>query len=93
MLGTFDTAGARATIERQGERLAAEVARSVARADVAQIEGPTGEAYLKAVVLGALVRELATQPQQGYPSTYFESPGRHGVIEVLLPEKFGLRPG
>jgi hypothetical protein len=50
------------------------------------------ETYLKAIVLGALARELVTQPQQDYPSTYFESPGRHGVVEVLLPERFELRP-
>jgi curved DNA-binding protein CbpA len=92
VLGTFDTAAARASIAPQTERLVSEVARSLERSDAAQIQGPTGETYLKAVVLGTLANELATQPQQGYPSSYFESPGRHGVVEVLLPARFELQP-
>jgi curved DNA-binding protein CbpA len=92
VLGSFDAGSLRVRMERQGDRLRNELALSLARADAVQLQGPLSETYLKAIVLGALARELVTQPQQDYPSTYFESPGRHGVVEVLLPERFELRP-
>lgn len=92
VLGSFDAANLRAHMGRQRVRLQAEVAQSLARVDAAQLVGPSSEAYLKVVILGALVRELGTPPQQDHPSTYFESPGRYGVVEVRLPEKFALRP-
>lgn len=92
VLGSFDAASLRAHMDRQRVRLQAEVAQSLARADAAQLMGPSSAAYLKVVVLGALVRGLGTPPPQDHPSTYFESPGRYGVVEVLLPEKFALLP-
>jgi curved DNA-binding protein CbpA len=92
VLGSFDAGSLRAHMGRQSERLQAGIAQAVARADAAQLTGPAGEDYLKALVLAALARELGTQPLEDYPSTYFESPGRHGAVDVLLPQHYQLRP-
>ena len=92
VLGSFDAASLRAHVGRQSEALLTEIAGSVARVDAAQFAGPAGETYLKELVVGALVRGLGVHPGDDYPSTYFESPGRHGVVDVLLPERFSLRP-
>ena len=92
VLGSFDAGSLRAHMARQSERLQGGIAQAVARADAAQLSVPAGEAHLKALVLGALASELGTHPAEDYPSTYFESPGRHGVVDVLLPQRYQLRP-
>ena len=91
VLGSFDAPSLRQHIGRQREVLQQQIADRVARADAMRIAAPGGEAYLKAIVLGALATGLGTRPDEDYPSTYFESPGRHGVVDVLLPERFSLR--
>lgn len=92
VLGSLEAGVLRGRMVQQGARLSAEVASTLARADVAQLDGPLAEAYLKATVLGTLARELGTRPEEPHPPTYFESPGRRGPVEVLLPEGFELRP-
>lgn len=93
VLGSFEAPMLRARLVRQEPRLREEVARSLERADPAQLSGPLAESYLKTIVLGVLAKDLPASAQESYPSTYFESPGRHGVVEVLLPEGFELVPG
>jgi len=92
VLGSFDAGSLRAHMERRSDVLSREIAHSLARAEVAQFSGPAGVAFVKDLVLDVLARELGTDPAEAYPSTYFESPGRHGVVDVLLPERLGLRP-
>jgi curved DNA-binding protein CbpA len=92
VLGSFDAGSLRAHIGRGNESLTSEIARNVALADAAQLTGPASEAFLKKLVLDVLARELGTDPGEDYPSTYFESPGRHGVVDVLLPARPALRP-
>lgn len=90
VLGSFDAPSLRQHIGKQREVLQQQIADRVARADAMRISGPGGEAYLKAIVLAALANGLGTRTDEDYPSTYFESPGRHGVVDVLLPERFLL---
>ncbi|MFL6691959.1 MAG: J domain-containing protein [Ramlibacter sp.] len=90
VLGTFDAASMRAHIDKHRQRLVQELADQLSRADPVQLAGG-GHALLRAVLAGALSKGLGTQPDEDYPSTFFESPGRHGVIEVLLPEGYTLR--
>lgn len=91
VFGSFDASSLRAHVERQRDALQGQIALSLARADATQLAAPGGEAYLKAVVLGALATGLGTVAEEDYPSTYFESPGRRGVVDVVLPEGFALR--
>ena len=93
VLGSFDAPMLRARLVRQEPRLREEVARSLERADPAQLQGPLAASYLKTIVLAVLAKDLPATAQESFPSTYFESPGRHGVVEVLLPEGFELLPG
>jgi hypothetical protein len=92
VLGSFDSVSLRARLVQQHHRLAGEVTRSLERADPAQLSGPLAEGYLKAIVLGALAQDAGARARESYPSTYFESPGRYGVVEVVLPEGFQLSP-
>lgn len=86
VLGTFDAPSLRARIERQRQQLARELAQRIAVDARVELIPAGGEAFLRAVLAGVLNNLLDTLPKEDYPSTYFESPGRHGVVDVILPE-------
>jgi len=90
LVGGFDSQDLLAHIARHRERLIQELAARIAKESPDRFAGPDGEANLKRVVLDSVSASLGTDPHQEYPSTYFESPGRHGVVDVLLPEHFRL---
>ncbi|HEX2546173.1 MAG TPA: hypothetical protein VHL79_14935, partial [Ramlibacter sp.] len=91
VLGTFDAPSLKAHIDQHRGRLVRELAERLAQADALRLGGNDGEAYLKGLVERGLAASLATRPEEEYPSTYHESPGRHGVVEVVLPDSFTLR--
>lgn len=91
VLGSFEAARQQAHIRRHRERLLAEIAQRLAQADAKQLAGPQGEGYLKAQLLDALATGLGTNPAETFPSTWSESPGRDGVVEVLLPAGYALK--
>ena len=93
VLGSFDADSVRAHIGRQNDALLRDIARSLAGADAILFNGKAGETLVKEIVLNALAKGLGVQASDSYPSTYFESPGRYGVIDVLLPEGISVRPG
>jgi hypothetical protein len=51
------------------------------------------EARFKRVVTQSLMASLEIPPNETYPSTHFESPGRHGVVEVILPQGVAVLSG
>lgn len=90
LVGSFDSQDLLAHIARHRERLIQELAARLAKENPDRFARPDGEAHLKRVVLDSVSASLGTDPDQEYPSTYFESPGRHGVVDALLPEHFRL---
>jgi hypothetical protein len=88
LLGSFDTPSLRARIERQRQQLVRDLAQRIAVDPRVELLHTGDEALLRAVLAGALNSLLETRPEEDYPSTYFESPGRHGVVDVILPERF-----
>lgn len=91
VLGSFDTASLKAHVARHRERLLREAVAQLERADPMPLSGPQGQGNLRAVVRTAVNAALNIESGEEYPSTYFESPGRHGVVDVLLPERFTLQ--
>jgi hypothetical protein len=55
--------------------------------------GADVEARFKRVVTQSLMASLEIPPNDTYPSTYFESPGRHGVVQVILPQGVSVLSG
>lgn len=90
LVGTFDAPRHLAHLAGHRERLVSALAEHLAKADPARLAGPQSELYLKRLLLDAIVTALGTDPAQTYPSTYFESPGRYGVIDLVLPRSFRL---
>lgn len=86
VLGSFDTPKLRAYLERHRAGIVADVQKELAAVDEAQWTAGLSEGQLKVKILQALERAMGTQSQDAYPDTWFESPGRYGVIEVLFPD-------
>lgn len=94
VLGSFDSAALRSHIIKNRQVLVEDLILALRKAKGDWLAGPDGETYLQGVIRDALVRSLGTQPEEDFPSTWFESPGRYGVVEVLLPQRYRLQlPG
>jgi DnaJ domain len=91
VLGTFDTPVLRLRIEKQREFLVQEVTKHLAAAAQIGHIPVADESYLCRVVAAAVNNALSTRPDENYPSTYFESPGRYGVVEVVMPDRYLIR--
>jgi hypothetical protein len=89
VLGSFDTANLRGYTEQNRKRLWQELSEHLTRVDATKL-GPGGDEMLKSLIVGALARGMGTRPEEDFPSTFFESPGRHGPVDVLLPEGYAL---
>ena len=90
VLGSFDAATLRGHILVNREQFTREILQSLAMMQVKELAGPAGEAYLKDEIRAVMTRALGTRPEEEYRSTWFESPGRYGVVDVLLPERYLL---
>lgn len=92
LVGTFDAQRHLAHLAGHRERLVGVLSERLEHVDAARLAGPQAESSLKKVLLDAIVATLGTDPAQTYPSTYFESPGRYGVVDLVLPAQFSLLP-
>ncbi len=90
-LGSFDAAALRSYILKNRQQLIADLAKRLAATPADALVGAEGAAGLPAAIQQSLALQLGTQPDEDFPSTWFESPGRYGVVDVLLPEHFRFR--
>lgn len=94
VLGSFDAVALRSYIIKNRAALLNDVVRGLRSARGNSLVGPDGERYVQGVIQDALVQSLGTRPEEAFPSTWFESPGRYGVVAVVLPDRYRLRlPG
>ncbi len=91
-LGSFDAAALRSYILKNREQLIADLGKSLAATPADRLVGAEGAAQLQAAIQQSLALQLGIQADEEFPSTWFESPGRYGVVAVLLPEHYRFRP-
>jgi hypothetical protein len=89
--GSFESARLIGHLGRHRERVLQELAAALAREAPGEFAKPDGARRLQRAVVASIAVSLGTDLSQRYPSTFFESPGRYGVVEVLLPAGFQLR--
>ena len=90
LVGTFDAQRHLAHLANHRERLVSALVERLAKVDPGLLTGPQSATSLKALLFESVVAALGTDPNQTYPSTYFESPGRYGVVGLVLPDSFKL---
>ncbi|WP_374663799.1 DnaJ domain-containing protein [Ramlibacter sp.] len=89
-MGGFEAPQALAHLQRHRDRVVQELGERLARLEVPRLRTPAGAQVLGDAILGSVSASLGTDPAQPFPSTWLESPGRHGVVAVSLPERFVL---
>jgi hypothetical protein len=88
LVGTFDAQRHLTHLARHRERLVNALAGRLEKESPGRLASPQAGAVLRKAMLDTLVATLGTDPAQIYPSTYFESPGRYGVVDLVLPAQF-----
>lgn len=89
-LGSFEAPRLMEHIERHRQRLVQDLSERLGREDPGRFGGADGERQLRLVSQQSLAASLGTDAGREFPSTWFESPGRHGVVAVELPEPYRL---
>jgi hypothetical protein len=90
-VGTFDAEKFIQHIEDNQEFISQKLAEKLSYADYEKLGKPHAELYLKKMILDALNEITHTNPNEDYPASQAEIPGRYGVIAVLLPDAFSIR--
>ena len=90
VLGSFDTVRLLDHLHRHRSRIVQELVRNLAAHAAVAVLGTDSEARLKRLVRESVITSLDLRPGDEYPSTYFETPGRYGVVNVILPQNFLL---
>jgi curved DNA-binding protein CbpA len=88
VLGSFDAELVKSQISRHRLRMVSELERRLGSESAALALSADAEERLKRVIRQSVAASLDLQAQESYPSTYFESPGRYGVVDVILPQSF-----
>ncbi len=91
VLGTFDARLLRRRIDDRRALLVEAIAERLASDPRLERTPVANESYLREVVAAAINHALGARLDESFPSTYFESPGRYGVVDVALPDRFDLR--
>lgn len=89
-VGTFDADKVLQHLDRQKADIKEQLAQRLALAKYEALTKVDGEKYVKDFILDALGEMMGTHRFEDYPSSLTESPGRYGVIDVVLPESFSV---
>ena len=90
VLGSFDAVQLKQHVARHRQRMVLELQRRLSSEPAMLALSADSEQSLKRVIRESVTASLELRLQETYPSTYFESPGRHGVVDVILPQSFGV---
>ncbi|MDL5032079.1 J domain-containing protein [Pelomonas sp. APW6] len=92
VLGSFDAQTLRSYLLKNRELLVGDVTRALNNANVSNLVGAAGEQYVQTLIQDTLVKAMGSPPEELYPSTWHESPGRYGLLRVQLPQHLSYRP-
>lgn len=90
VLGSFDTPKLREHLLKHRSRIVQELVQRLAAQAATVVLVPDSEVQLRRMIGESVMASLEIRPEEAYASTYFESPGRYGVVGVVLPQNFLL---
>lgn len=88
VLGSFDMPKLREHLLKHRPRIVEELAQKLAAQAAGIVLAPESEARLRHLIGESVMGSVNIRPDEAFASTYFESPGRYGVIGVVLPQNF-----
>ena len=88
VLGSFDTPRLREHLLKHRLRIVQELAQKLVAQAAGIVLAPESEARLRHLIGESVMTSLEIRPDEAFASTYFESPGRYGVVGVVLPQNF-----
>lgn len=90
VLGSFDTPKLQAHLFKHRERVIDELKQHLTSRSSSAATSPEASDRLKRIILESVMTSLDLRLNEVYPSSYFESPGRYGVVDVVLPQSYSL---
>ena len=90
VLGSFDAQKLQAHLLKHRERVVDELAQRLSDRAAGVVTSGEAPDRLKRMIVESVMTSLDIRLNEAYPSSYFESPGRYGVVDVLLPQSFSL---
>lgn len=91
VVGTIDSEKVIRHIESKAELIRQKLAEKLADVKYEELIKIDGEIYLKKIILDSIEDTIGTNRSVEFPSSNFESPGRYGVIDTLLPGSFSIQ--
>lgn len=88
VLGSFDTPKLNDHLLKHRARILQELMQKLSTQATEVALAPNAEDRLRRVVRDSVTASLDLHLNEEYPSTFFESPGRYGVVEVIFPRSF-----
>lgn len=90
-VGTFESEKVIKYIENNKDLITQKLAEKLVDAKYEELIKINGEQYLKQIILDSIGDTTGTNRFLEYPPSSTESPGRYGVIDVLLPDAYSLK--
>jgi curved DNA-binding protein CbpA len=91
VLGSFDHIKLQAQILKHRERIVQDLGQRLSSMPEGFGQHADIESKLRRLVRDSVMQSMDIKFDEAYPSTYFESPGRYGVVDVSLPKSFLLK--
>jgi curved DNA-binding protein CbpA len=92
VVGTFDPDKFISFLEKNKEFIGRKLAEKLVSAKYEVLIRHDGDRYLKQFILDALGEITDTNRFEGYPSPGTETPAHYGVVDILLPDSFTVKP-
>ena len=91
VVGTFDAEKVIRYVENNRELIIQDLIGKLAHAKYDELVKIDGEHYLQKIILDSIGSTTGTNRHEDYPSSDSGSPGRYGVVKVLLPESYSVQ--
>lgn len=90
-VGSFDAEKVLDYMDRKQELISQNLAKKLVYARYEDLIKIQGEQYLKNLILDSIGETTGTSRFEDFPPSKSETPGRYGVVDVMLPESFSVR--
>jgi curved DNA-binding protein CbpA len=88
LLGSFDSANMKDRLIKHRARIVSDLVQSFSKQPLAFSNNANAENVVRALIRKSVMSSLDIRADEEFPTTYFESPGRYGITDVILPQGY-----